>query len=251
MPRKGHSSYFHLPPSLRWWRTPLQKLRGICHATICYIANLFLIHYVQIAIMTYMKTTLSELSLDFATNVTRMCDDIKNRAHIKNQLLRSCCSIGANIHEARYAYSRDDFAFKLQIAIKECNETFYWLELLKRTETVQPDVLQPLVNQCTRIRYMLSKSLNTTKKNNNSWKSPFQRTSWVLLHSPHGGILLILNLRLRSGGEELAPARCEEQLRCNEELRCEERPFGRWDSIKKRPHPRSADATIFLLNHLY
>ena len=114
-----------------------------------------------------MKSTLAELSMEFAADVTRMCDNIKNRAHIKTQILRSGCSIGANIHEAQYAYSRDDFSFKLQIALKECNETFYWLELLKRTETVTPDILQPLVNQCTRIRFLLSKSLNTAKKNNN------------------------------------------------------------------------------------
>ena len=111
-----------------------------------------------------MEDPLADLSLKFAAQIIHLCDGIKNRAHIKNQILRSGCSIGANIHEAQYAYSRDDFAFKLQIALKECNETFYWLELLKRTETVTPDVLQPLVNQCTRIRFLLSKSLNTTKK---------------------------------------------------------------------------------------
>ena len=140
--------------------------RGIeLNHTLSYL-KLTLPHQFQVAIIENMKSTLAELSMEFAANVTRMCDNIKNRAHIKNQILRSGCSIGANIHEAQYAYSRDDFAFKLQIALKECNETFYWLELLKRTETVTPDVLQPLVNQCTRIRFLLSKSLNTTKKKN-------------------------------------------------------------------------------------
>ncbi|MDD6034056.1 MAG: four helix bundle protein [Oscillospiraceae bacterium] len=51
-----------------------------------------------------------------------------------NQLERSATSIGANIHEANYAYSRSDFAAKLQIALKECYETEYWLELFVRSE---------------------------------------------------------------------------------------------------------------------
>ena len=48
----------------------------------------------------------------------------------KNQLLRSSSSIGANIHEAKYAQSRSDFVHKLEIALKESSETDYWLELI-------------------------------------------------------------------------------------------------------------------------
>ena len=115
------------------------------------------------------NSILRDKSKEFAKKIVLMCRELKlkhKESVLINQVLRSGTSIGANIHEAQYAYSRDDFAFKLQIALKECNETFYWLELLKRTETVSPDVLQPLVNQCSRIRYLLSKSLNTTKKKN-------------------------------------------------------------------------------------
>lgn len=78
-----------------------------------------------------MDNKLAALSMKFATDIILLCDGIHHRTHIKNQILRSSCSIGANIHEAQYGYSRNDFICKLQIALKECNETFYWLELLK------------------------------------------------------------------------------------------------------------------------
>lgn len=112
-----------------------------------------------------MSSKLAELSLEFSEKVIRICDDIHKRAHIKNQILRSACSIGANIHEAQYAYSRNDFICKMQIALKECYETLYWLELLSRTETIPPECAQQLINSCNRIRYMLITSINTAKSN--------------------------------------------------------------------------------------
>ena len=110
-----------------------------------------------------MENHLATLSMQFATSVILVCDDIRNRAHIKNQILRSACSIGANIHEAQYGYSKNDFVFKLQIALKECNETLYWLELLKNTKTISTTLAQDLEQKCNRIRFMLIKSINTTK----------------------------------------------------------------------------------------
>lgn len=111
-----------------------------------------------------MKSTLAELSLEFSVLVIGMCDHIHHRAHIKNQLLRSACSIGANIREAQYGYSKADFICKLQIALKECHETFYWLELLVRTQTVTPEIAKPIENMCSKIRFLLIKSLNTAKQ---------------------------------------------------------------------------------------
>ncbi len=111
-----------------------------------------------------MKNALSELSMEFAVYVVRMCDDIHGRAHIKNQILRSACSIGANICEAQYGYSKAEFICKLQIALKECHETYYWLELLTRTQTITEETAKPIENLCSRLRYMLIKSLNTAKE---------------------------------------------------------------------------------------
>ena len=110
-----------------------------------------------------MEGPLSQQSMDFAVAVIRMCDNIHNRGPLKNQLLRAACSIGANIHEAQYGYSKDDFIFKLQLALKECNETSYWLQLFVRTGTVDEEQIKPVVGMCNRLRFMLIKSLNTAK----------------------------------------------------------------------------------------
>ena len=72
---------------------------------------------------------LVDMSMDFAVIIVTLCDGIKGRSSIVNQLLRSGTSIGANIHEANYAQSKADFVSKLQIALKECYESEYWLEL--------------------------------------------------------------------------------------------------------------------------
>jgi len=66
--------------------------------------------------------------------MTKCCDKITGRSVYVNQLIRSCSSIGANISEAKYAQSRADLIHKLEIALKECHETEYWLELLYKTE---------------------------------------------------------------------------------------------------------------------
>lgn len=111
-----------------------------------------------------MKSTLEEMSLEFSVQVIKLCDSFHNRAHIKNQMLRSACSIGANIREAQYGYSKADFICKLQIALKECHETFYWLELLVRTETVKEDEAKSIEKMCSKIRFLLIRSLNTAKQ---------------------------------------------------------------------------------------
>jgi four helix bundle protein len=65
----------------------------------------------------------------FAVDVLKLCEKIKGHYSLVNQLERSATSIGANIHEATYAQSKADFVSKFQIALKECYETEYWLEL--------------------------------------------------------------------------------------------------------------------------
>ena len=74
--------------------------------------------------------TIKELAVELTVEITVICDRIKGRSVFVNQLLRSCSSIGANAHEARYAQSNADFINKLEIALKECYETEYWLEIL-------------------------------------------------------------------------------------------------------------------------
>ncbi|MBQ6092700.1 MAG: four helix bundle protein, partial [Clostridia bacterium] len=72
------------------------------------------------------------LSKQFAVDMIRLCDAMKARGKataILSQLLRSSTSIGANIHEANYASSKADFINKFHIALKECYETDYWLDV--------------------------------------------------------------------------------------------------------------------------
>ena len=78
------------------------------------------------------KNQLREESILFAVAVSDACDEISGCSVYVNQLLRSSSSIGANLHEARYAQSRADFISKLEISLKESSETDYWLELLFR-----------------------------------------------------------------------------------------------------------------------
>ena len=72
---------------------------------------------------------LVELSIEFAVKIVKMTDKIQGKGVLKNQILKSGTSVGANIHEANYAQSKADFVSKLQISLKECNETEYWLKL--------------------------------------------------------------------------------------------------------------------------
>ncbi len=82
---------------------------------------------------------------------------------MSNQLLRSATSIGANIYEAQYGQSTNDFISKLEIAQKECYETEYWLELLFETECIDETKYKKLQNKCGTIRRMLISSLKTIK----------------------------------------------------------------------------------------
>lgn len=85
------------------------------------------------------------------------------RTVLVNQLLRSATSIGANLYEAQYAQSTNDFITKFEIAQKDCCETEYWLELLFATESIDETKYKKLQNDCGAIRRMLISSLKTIK----------------------------------------------------------------------------------------
>ena len=107
---------------------------------------------------------LRDLSTDFAVKVIKMCDSIKGHYSLVNQLERSSTSIGANIHEANYAHRKADFVAKFQIALKECYETEYWIELFVKAELIEREVAKELYNQCGTIRRMLIASISTAKE---------------------------------------------------------------------------------------
>ena len=113
------------------------------------------------------ESKLRNLSVDFAVEVVKLCEDIKGHYSLVNQLERSATSIGANIHEANYAHSKPDFISKFQIALKECYETGYWLELFVKSEIIDRETAKELYNQCGTIRRILIASINTTKDHMN------------------------------------------------------------------------------------
>lgn len=111
------------------------------------------------------ENKLVDLSMDFAVKIICICEDIKGHSSLKNQLERSATSIGANIHEANYAHGKSDFIAKLQIALKECYETEYWLELFIRSNILSREATVDIYNQCGTIRRILVASINTAKGN--------------------------------------------------------------------------------------
>ena len=113
-----------------------------------------------------MASPLLDKSLEFATQIVLFYEAFsktRKDTTITKQLLRSATSIGANIREAKYAHGRADFIAKLQIALKECYETEYWLELLQRAHLAESTAVLPLLHDCGVIRRLLIASLNTAK----------------------------------------------------------------------------------------
>ena len=110
---------------------------------------------------------LSGQSVDFAIAIINLTKELKaqHESIISNQIGRSGTSIGANIHEAQYAHGKADFVAKLQIALKESNETSYWLELLRKTDYIDEAKYKELENMNISIRAMLVSSINTAKQN--------------------------------------------------------------------------------------
>ena len=114
------------------------------------------------------ESIMLEKAKDFAVEIVSLCRSIKQNHResvLTNQLLRSGTSIGANIHESKYAHGTPDFIAKMQIALKECYESEYWLELLNRTGYIPDEQYRKMQNACGQIRRMLISSVNTVKVN--------------------------------------------------------------------------------------
>ena len=114
------------------------------------------------------ENILVDLSKQFAIDTVTLCSRTKERkasSILTNQLLRSGTSIGANIHEANYASSRADFINKLQIALKECYESDYWLNIFVETKILTDEEYRYMYEKCCKIRTLLTSSINTAKTN--------------------------------------------------------------------------------------
>ena len=84
---------------------------------------------------------------------------------LSKQIMRSGTSIGAYIHEANYASSKADFINKFQIALKECYETDYWLEIFHDSKVLSDEEYSNMFSQCSKLRKLLIASITTAKKN--------------------------------------------------------------------------------------
>ena len=111
------------------------------------------------------KNQLREDAIEFALQISDLCDEIKGCSAYVDQIVRSSSSIGANIHEANYAASKADFINKFHIALKECGETEYWIEMLVGSNAISEQTAKELLQECGVIRRMLVKSITTAKEN--------------------------------------------------------------------------------------
>lgn len=116
------------------------------------------------------ENLLLQKSFEFASNIVLFYENY-SKTHkdniISKQLLRSGTSIGANINEAQYGNSKNDFISKLHISLKETGESIYWIRLLKNTKLLNEQEANVLLGQLEEIKRILITSLNTAKKSIN------------------------------------------------------------------------------------
>jgi four helix bundle protein len=109
------------------------------------------------------ESPLLVISKKYAVDVLNLCEGEKFRSVVTTQLIKSATSIGANIREANYAHSKADFVSKLEIALKECFESEYWLELLVATKKIGEEAFNELMKDAGAMRRMLIASCKTAK----------------------------------------------------------------------------------------
>ena len=115
------------------------------------------------------ESILKTKSFDFAVRVIKLHKFLKKEHaeyELSKQLLRAGTAIGALIREAEHAESRKDFSHKLNIGLKEANESLYWLELLFVTGYINKKMFDSMINDATELLKMLIASIKTTKNSN-------------------------------------------------------------------------------------
>ena len=117
--------------------------------------------------MMYQKNTISRLSKSFALRMIKLYKYLLEEKHeyiMSKQVYRSGTSIGANIAESRNAQSKADFINKLSIALKEADETMYWLELLHESENIDNKQFESMSNDLNIIIGTLIKIIKKLRK---------------------------------------------------------------------------------------
>ena len=118
------------------------------------------------------KDKLGNLSMELSVEVLQLTKELRTKHEnvIANQIGRSATSICANIAESKYAHGRADFIAKLEISLKETNETSKWLEMLWKGDYIDEARYKALDRKCSTIRFLLVKSITTAKNNLNTAK---------------------------------------------------------------------------------
>ena len=111
------------------------------------------------------KNIILEKSFNFAIRIVKLYKYLmeeKKEFVLSKQILKSGTSIGANINEAQQGQSKKDFLMKMNISLKECTETKYWIELLSATEYINQEQKDSIINDCTEIEKVLTSIVKTT-----------------------------------------------------------------------------------------
>ena len=108
--------------------------------------------------------------MSFSVRIVKLCRFLNDKKHeykIADQLFRSGTSVGANMAEAQCAISKKDFISKVYISLKECNETLYWLLLLRKTDFISDEQFESINNDCIELKKMLTSITHSVKENEN------------------------------------------------------------------------------------
>ena len=112
------------------------------------------------------NNVIHEKSLDFAVRIVRLCRYLEEEHHeyvMSKQIIRCGTSVGANVRETRNAQSAADFVSKLSVALKEADETQFWLEVLSRSETIDNRMYESLNSDVTELIALLTSIIKTMK----------------------------------------------------------------------------------------
>ena len=114
------------------------------------------------------KNVIKDKSFDFALRIIKLYKYLQNKKEfvLSKQLLRSGTAVGALVREAEQAESKADFIHKLAIALKEANETQYWLELLYKSEYLEKKQFISINRDSVEMLKLLTSIIKTSKNNN-------------------------------------------------------------------------------------
>lgn len=113
------------------------------------------------------ESILKTKSYTFALRIVRLYQYLrkeKKEYTLSKQLLRSGTAVGALVREAEFAQSRADFTSKMQIALKESNETHYWLEIFRDNDYITGKMFTSIISDCEELIKLLVSSVKTSKK---------------------------------------------------------------------------------------